>query len=811
MSHKSQIDKKRPSQDPRSKLYQSEQRLRDIAEVASDWFWETDSDLRFTYISDRFYGISSVSPKEVIGKTRLEFVSDHERKANPEKWEGHEDDLLNRRPFRNIEYQVHSPDGKPCYIQISGKPFFSQEGIFLGYRGAGSDITAQKVAEKALQDAKIDLENQVSIRTAKLRQEIAERKQAEEAIKRSDSMQSKMFANIGDVIVIIDQDGINRYKSPNIEKLFGWKPEDVVGASTWENVHPEDLESTQKFFGTLMQEPDSVGTTECRYKCKDGSYRWIELTGSNLLHDPEIRGILGNYHDITDRKQADEALRESEEKFRTLVEKSPLGISLIGNDGHYRYVNPKFTNIFGYTLEDIPTGKKWFQKAYPDESYRRKVMEAWIKELQQTETGKDRPQVYTVTCKDGLLKDIHFRPVTMENLDQFVVYEDITERSRMERQLLQTQKFEAIGTLAGGIAHDFNNLLMGIQGRASLMAADLEPFHSYLEHTNAIEDYIRSATDLTKQLLGLARDGKYEVKPTNINDLVRNSAKMFGRTKKEIQIHTNFPDPPPVVMVDRNQIEQVLLNLYINAWQAMPGGGELYLETQIVTLDDAGCKPYQAKAGNYAKVSVTDTGIGMDETTRQQVFDPFFTTKKKSRGTGLGLASAYGIIKNHDGIIRVHSEVGHGTTFNIYFPLSDKEAYREGPMEGRLLKGSETVLLVDDEEMILEVGQAMLEKLGYRIVVANGGEQAVDAVIRKGDEIDLVILDLIMPGMDGGKVFERIKEIRPQLPVMLSSGYAINGQADEIMQKGCNGFIQKPFNLSELSLIVRKVLDKVKN
>ena len=213
----------------------------------------------------------------------------------------------------------------------------------------------------------------------------------------------------------------------------------------------------------------------------------------------------------------------------------------------------------------------------------------------------------------------------------------------------------------------------------------------------------------------------------------------------------------------------------------------------------------------YAKVSVTDIGIGMNEATRQWIFDPFFTTKEKSRGTGLGLASAYGIIKNHDGLITVYSEVGHGTTFNIYLPLTKKEAHQEMAVEEKIIQGSETILLVDDEEMILGVGKAMLEKLGYRVVVADSGQQGVDAVQRKGDEIELVILDLIMPGMDGGMVFDRIKEIRPQMPVILSSGYSINGQATEIMRRGCNGFIQKPFNISELSLKVRKILDEAKS
>jgi signal transduction histidine kinase len=254
---------------------------------------------------------------------------------------------------------------------------------------------------------------------------------------------------------------------------------------------------------------------------------------------------------------------------------------------------------------------------------------------------------------------------------------------RLEKELQQAQKLDSLGTLAGGIAHDFNNLLMGIQGRASLISLDLETFHPHQEHIHAIEEYIRSATSLTKQLLGFARGGKYEVKPIDMNELVLSSSAMFGRTRKEIKIHTKYQESPQVVEAYRDQIEQVLLNMYINAWQAMPPeGGELYLETKIATLDDDYCKPHQAEPGRYVNISITDTGSGMDEATRQRIFDPFFTTKEKSRGTGLGLASAYGIIKNHGGFISVHSEMGHGTTFNIYLPVSDKNVVKQSNKEG---------------------------------------------------------------------------------------------------------------------------------
>ena len=245
------------------------------------------------------------------------------------------------------------------------------------------------------------------------------------------------------------------------------------------------------------------------------------------------------------------------------------------------------------------------------------------------------------------------------------------------------------------------------------MMTDIDSSHAHAEHLKGIEEYIRRASDLTKQLLGFARGGKYEVKPTDLNDLIKNSSHMFGRTKKEIEIHQKFQQDLQTVEVDRNQIEQVLINLYINAWQAMPAGGKLYLQTENTTLEEDYVKPHMVQPGKYVKISITDTGVGMDEATRQRIFDPFFTTQEMGGSTGLGLASAYGIIKNHGGIINVYSEKGEGTTFNIYLPASEKEVSEEKELVGELLKGAETVLLVDDEQMVIDVGGPMLEKLGY--------------------------------------------------------------------------------------------------
>jgi nitrogen-specific signal transduction histidine kinase/ActR/RegA family two-component response regulator len=391
-----------------------------------------------------------------------------------------------------------------------------------------------------------------------------------------------------------------------------------------------------------------------------------------------------------------------------------------------------------------------------------------------------------------------------------LIARDITEHKKIEQQLHQANKLQALGTLAGGIAHNFNNLLMGMQGHASLIrvGSKPDPDPELIKHVNGIEQCIQSAAHLTKQLLGLARGGKYEISTVDLNELLLDSASMFGRTRKEIEIHTKLCHEQVVVNVDQNQIEQVMLNLFVNAWQAMPNGGDLYLETSAVTLDEAYCQSHKIDPGCFCKISVTDTGIGMNEETRQRVFDPFFSTKETDRGTGLGLACVYGIVKNHGGVVDVSSKINCGTTFNVYLPTTSMGVIKEVELKDKTIKGSGTVLLVDDEAMVIDVGKPMLETLGYQVFVSINGQEAIDMVARFGVAIDLVILDLIMPGMDGGEVFDHIRNIQPDMPVILSSGYSLNRQASEIIDRGCNGFIQKPFSLSQLSLKVKSVLDK---
>jgi len=281
---------------------------------------------------------------------------------------------------------------------------------------------------------------------------------------------------------------------------------------------------------------------------------------------------------------------------------------------------------------------------------------------------------------------------------------------------------------------------------------------------------------------------------------------MFGRTRKDTRIHTLFDDHLWTVEVDRRQIEQVLLNIYVNAWQAMPEGGQLYLQTQNVNLDEHYVRHHEVQPGRYAKISVTDKGTGMNEATLSRIFEPFFSTKEMGRGTGLGLASAFGIIKNHRGIIEAHSTVGYGTTFNIYLPASEKPVQEETVTDKDLCPGTETILLVDDEKVIIDVCRPMLEKLGYRILVAMSGKEALETYKADKGRIDLVILDLIMPDMKGADVFDSLKTIDMDVRVILASGYSINSRAEDLLYRGCRAFIQKPYKLNDLSEVVRKVL-----
>jgi len=518
-----------------------------------------------------------------------------------------------------------------------------------------------------------------------------------------------------------------------------------------------------------------------------------------------IVGAIETTLEITERRRAEEALLESEKKYRNLVERSNDGIAII-QDTLIKYINPRLAQISGYTHDEL-VGEPFTDYIYPDEVL--KVVDHYQRRL----AGEEIPSIYETALrhKDGSKIDIEFNAslITYQKKPTaFAFIRDLTERKRLEAQLQHARKMEAIGTLAGGISHDFNNLLMGILGSTSLMLSNIDAHHPHYEGLKDIEQHVQSGAELTKQLLGFARGGRYEVKPIDLNKLIKKTSEMFGRTKKEIKISTKYQKNIWPVEADQSQIEQVILNLYVNAWQAMPGGGDLCLQSENVSLDQNHAKPLGIEhRRRYVKLSITDTGAGMDEATRRRIFDPFFTTKEMGRGTGLGLASVYGIVKNHGGIIAVNSQKGEGTTFTIYIPASDMKIVEEKEVSGETLKGTETVLLVDDEDRIVDIGEKTLKFLGYKVLIARDGKEAVELYKKTPAGIDIVILDMIMPEMGGGEVYDCLKEINPHVKVLLSSGYSINGEATEIIKRGCNGFVQKPFSIKELSQRIREILD----
>jgi CheY-like chemotaxis protein len=323
-----------------------------------------------------------------------------------------------------------------------------------------------------------------------------------------------------------------------------------------------------------------------------------------------------------------------------------------------------------------------------------------------------------------------------------------------------------------------------------------------------VERLIQSGSELTSKLLGYARKGKYELKFIDLNKIIKESSATFGRTRKEIVILTDLAEDLYPIKADGSQIEQVLINLFINAADAMPGGGDLFLQTANVTHNEMKGSPYTPKHGKYIMIKVKDNGTGMDQETIERIFQPFFTTKDMGLGSGLGLASTYGIVKGHGGYIDVESEKGQGSVFSIYFPATEALVQQDSVVSERIVEGDETILLVDDEEMILDVGVQFLEKLGYSVLEAKGGKEAIQIYQENKDSIDMIILDMIMPDMGGSEVYDKIKVIDPEVKVLLSSGYSVEGQATEILKRGCNGFIQKPFNLKSLSGKIREVLNK---
>lgn len=635
-------------------------------------------------------------------------------------------------------------------------------------------------------------------------EDVTELVRAEEALRESEKKYREFVEFLPQSVFEFDCNKVFTFANRHALETFGYSESDfMAGVNVLDIIASHDRWRAARNIEMIMR-GDKRGAAEYTALRKDGNSFPAVVYSTPIMIDGEPQGLRGIIVDITESKKAENALRQSESRFRTLIESAQDAIFIKDRTLHYTLVNPAMARLFDKDASDI-TGKN--DSALFGDEDKQHIRSIDLRVL----NGEIVEKEHTVNIQ-GELKTFHFVKTPMCDDEGCVIgicgiARDVTDLRKMEDQLRDAQKMEAIGTLAGGIAHDFNNILMAIQGYASLLLLNLKADHPHFEKLKKIEANVDSGADLTRQLLGFAQSGRYEVKSLDMNKTVEKAVAMFSRTRKEILINRNYQDSIWIVDGDSGQIEQVLLNLFINAWQAMPKGGEIRVETKNVTLHQDDVAWHGVDPGRYVKISVRDTGVGMDEKTQQRIFEPFFTTKEMKRGVGLGLAVVYGIVKGHGGVITVESALNQGTTFHIYLPASVKKIVSQHVQETLDFHGRKTILLVDDEEVIVDVTSEIIAALGYDVLVARSGDEAVQMFKNECNFIDLVILDMIMPGMSGGETFDVLRGIDPGIKVILSSGYSIDGRAQEIMERGCNAFLQKPYQIDNLRQKIKEVLN----
>jgi PAS domain S-box-containing protein len=643
--------------------------------------------------------------------------------------------------------------------------------------------------------------------------DITERILAENALRESEEKQNAMISNISDVIGVIGIDGIVKYKSPNIENWFGWRSQDLVGKQGLLMIHPDDLERVQKEFVTLLEIDNSVLTIECRYKCKNGSYKPVQLTATNLTNNPVICGVLLNYHDITRRKRAEEALRENEVKFRTIFQQSPLGIALIDSEsGQICEINPRFAEISGRTQKEMMFTDQ-ISITHPED------VQEHLGKMALMNTGKTpgftMKKRYVHPDGSHVWINMTIAPMPVENKGkkhQVCMIEDITEKHLIESRLRQSEKMEAIGQLAGGIAHDFNNILGGIIGYTDL-SLDLVGKDSLIEkNLRKIIKASERAKQLVQQILTFSRTGNQQKSVIAVYPIIKEVLELLRATiPSSVIIESNLLMEAKPILGDPTKIHEMILNLATNSVYAMDRKGVLRVQLYPLVLD---CEIYSRTGkitpGEYTVIEVTDTGYGMDVKTLQKAFDPFFTTKPVGVGTGMGLSVVLGVVQLHGGDVQVESEPGKGTTFKIYLPVSGAKLEqdctdKDSPDDFKC--GKENVLFVDDEQALVDLSVDILRSLGYKVTGFSDSVLALKFVEEKANDIDILITDQTMPGMTGVELAKAALKIRKNLPVILCTGYSAEINPERAAAIGISQLAMKPLRLRQFAEMLRKALD----
>lgn len=637
--------------------------------------------------------------------------------------------------------------------------------------------------------------------------DMTRQKEAEGALKKSEILYRTLVETSSEILFLGNAERRRTYVSPNITKILGYSVEEFLDMNRDDFIHPDSVHLGESAHSWVLEHPGESVIFEARNRHKDGSWRWFECTACNMLDEPNVNAMVMNLQDISKRKEAEEALLESEEKYRTVVENSLVGFYII-QDNLFRFANKRFCEIFGYTYKEIVDVLGPSDLTYSED--RRTVEENLRKRLFD---GTDYIEYdFRAVRKDGVI-------ITLNVLGSSILYNgrpaatgtliDITKEKILESQLRQAQKMEAIGTLAGGVAHDFNNILTALTGYGTLLQLKLDKENPLRCYVDQILSASLKGANLTRSLLAFSRKQPIALNPINLNNIVKETEKLLRRLLTEdIILKTLLASDDIMLMADSTQIDQILFNLVTNARDAMPKGGSLSIETKTIVLDKEFVTIHGfGKPGKYALLSISDTGTGMGAAIKEHIFDPFFTTKEVGKGTGLGLSTTYGIVKQHNGYITVYSEPDIGTTVRIYLPLTAVVVEADTSSSESISGGTETILIAEDNREVRHLIKNILVEFGYTIIEAKDGEEAISKFY-KHQNIDLLILDSVMPKKNGKAVYDEISTTNPHIRTIFTSGYT----RDVILDKGIEDkkfdFISKPLSPKELLEKVREVLDR---
>ncbi len=639
--------------------------------------------------------------------------------------------------------------------------------------------------------------------------DISERKRAEDGLKQAEAKYRAIFENATMGIFQTTLEGRAVNANPAHARILGFdSPQELMDFATQRSVERYVNPQDRARMTELCLKHGFVEGFEAELYRRDGSEIWVSMN-VRAVKDAEGNVVCfeGAMEDITARRQAENALRKSEQRFRSLVETTSDWVWEVDPDGVFTYASPKVRDILGYGPEEV-IGKRPFDFTDQYEAERVAALFNNIVQLRKPFSGLENASIR----KDGRKAVLETSGVPVfDNDGAFLgfrgINRDVTERKHLESQLQQSQKMEAIGTLAGGIAHDFNNILMALVGYAALLRMKIgdTTLYSYVDEILAAS---QKATDLVQSLLAFSKQQAIRLESVSLQGIIEGTEKLLKRlVTEDIAIKTFLAPENITIMADKTQIDQILFNLATNARDAMPQGGTFTIETSVVELDDEFRRFHgYGKPGRYALLSVSDTGTGMDRATQRRIFDPFFTTKEVGKGTGLGLSTVYGIVKQHNGYIAVYSEPGSGTTFHIYLPTVDEIGREEEPARLAVKRGCETILVAEDSEELRGLISRILTEYGYTTVEAVDGTDAVEQ-FEKADKIDLLIFDSVMPKKNGREAYNEICRIKPGVKVIFTSGYTRDVFLDKGVEDGKFNFLQKPISPDALLQKVRQTLD----